>query len=333
MIPAGRRVVFVGAVHEAEPALDAVLRSGVEVAAVIMPSVDMAATLSGAVDLAPLARRFGVPVIRTANLNSPQDVEHLRKLAPDLIVVVGWTRLLRPEVLAIPRRGCVGFHASLLPKGRGRAPVNWAILRGETVTGNTMMYLAAEADAGDIIDQRTIAIEPEDTCATVYARVAQAGAEMLAQHMDGLLSGTAPRRPQGKDAGPLLPKRTADMGITDWNRPARAVHDWIRALTHPYPGAFTLWGRNKLFLWRSDAPAGKSTGADPGVIVGTEDEALIVATRDGCLRVTRVQDEGGAEESGASWWRRQGRVCQRFDPVDETESRRVLGLDVAGPRP
>jgi methionyl-tRNA formyltransferase len=254
----------------------------------------------------------------------------MRALAPDLIVVVGWTRLLGREILAIPRRGCVGFHASLLPNGRGRAPVNWAILRGETVTGNTFMYLAPEADSGDIIDQRSIAIGPEDTCATIYARVAQTGAEMLAQHLDGLLSGTAPRRPQGKGTGPLLPKRTPDMGITDWNRPARAVHDWIRALTHPYPGAFALWDGNKLFLWRSDPPEGIPAASDPGVILGAEDDAMVVAAQDGRVRVTRVQEAGGSEETGASWWRR--RQCRRFDAVAEAESRRALGLEVRAGR-
>ncbi len=328
-----RRVVFVGAVHEAEPALEAVLRSKAEVVAVVMPTAAMGAKQSGAVDLEPLARRFGVPVLRTDNLNSPQDVERLRKLAPDLIVVVGWTRLLGRDVLAIPPRGCVGFHASLLPAGRGRAPVNWAILRGDTVTGNTFMYLAAEADAGDIIDQRAIAIEPNDTCGTVYARVAQAGAEMLATHMDALLSGTAPRRPQGRGAGALLPKRTPDMGITDWNRPARAVHDWIRALTHPYPGAFARWNGNTLFLWRSELPTASSLVSEPGMILGAEGDAMIVSAQDGSVRVTRVQDAGGEEEAGASWWRRRGQQCRRFDPVDATEARHALGLDVVAPGP
>jgi methionyl-tRNA formyltransferase len=323
------RVVFVGAVHEAEAALAAVLQSAAEVVSVVTPTREIAGRLSGTVDLEPLARQFGVAVLRTPDLNSPDDIERLRMLSPDLIVVVGWTRLLGREVLAIPPRGCVGFHASLLPYGRGRAPVNWAILRGETMTGNTFMYLSPEADAGDIIDQRPVLIEPEDTCATVYAKVAQAGAEMLTEHLPGVLNGTAPRTPQGKAVGDPLPKRTPDMGITDWNRPARAVHDWIRALSHPYPGAFTFLEGKKVFLWYSDPPGnGAPAAIEPGVIQGVDGEALRVATRDGSIRITRVQEDGGPEETGASWLRRCGAGRRRFDPVDEKESRRALGLEV-----
>ncbi len=321
------RIVFVGAVHEAAPALAAVLRSEAEVAAVFTLTPRLAAKTSGAVDLEPLARPFGVSVLRTENLNAAENVERVRVLCPDLIVVVGWTRLLGPEILVIPPLGCVGFHASLLPHGRGRAPVNWAILRGETVTGNTLMYLAPEADAGDIIDQRSIPIESDDTCGTVYAKVAAAGAEMLALHLPALLRGTAPRRPQAKRVGELLPRRTPEMGITDWNRPARAVHDWIRALTHPYPGAFTFCEGRKLFLWRSDPPGPRGPIGEPGVILGADGEAVRVSACDGSIRVTHVQEDGSPEESGASWWRRRGWAGGRFDPVDKALARRALGLD------
>jgi hypothetical protein len=147
--PAGR-VIFVGAVHEAAPALAAVLASGAQTTEVVTLPAGRARTASGFVDLAPLARSRDVPVWRCTDLNAPESIEHVRRLRPDLIVVVGWTRLLCAALLAVPRHGCVGFHASLLPRYRGRAPVNWAILRGETVTGNTMMYLDAGADTGDI---------------------------------------------------------------------------------------------------------------------------------------------------------------------------------------
>ena len=132
------------------------------------------------------------------------------------MVVTGWTRLLSAELLGVPAHGVVGFHASLLPRYRGRAPVNWAILRGEAGTGNTMMYLDACTDTGDIIDQQAVPIAPDDTCATVYAKVGEAGAAMLGRHLRALLDGTAPRRAQGPADGPPLPKRTPGMGITDW---------------------------------------------------------------------------------------------------------------------
>jgi methionyl-tRNA formyltransferase len=325
------RVVFFGAVHEALPALHALQRPDVEVAAVVTPPSARARALSGYVDLEPVAVENRIPVVRTPDANDPRTVDLLARLAPDLIVAVGWTRLLGDALLAIPRRGCVGFHASLLPRHRGRAPVNWAILRGETLTGNTMMFLAPGADEGDIVDQRPVPIGAEDTCATVYARVAEAGAQMLTAHLPGLLTGTAPRRRQQHDTADLLPRRTPEMGITDWNRPANEIHDWIRALTSPYPGAFsTLAGRTVRF-WRSLPPTSAEPLASPGTVVGVEGDAVRIGALDGSILVTDVSVDDGRPEAAALWFSRTGiRPGTRFDPVDAAVARWARGL---GPRP
>ncbi|HEX6449152.1 MAG TPA: methionyl-tRNA formyltransferase [Trebonia sp.] len=339
---ASGRVVFVGAVHEAVPALGVLLASTAEVAEVVTLTAERAASTAGFVDLEPLAARFAVPVRRCADINAADSVEHIRELRPDLIVVTGWTRLLSPELLAVPRRGCVGFHASMLPRNRGRAPVNWAILRGETCTGNTMMFLSAGADAGDIIDQQPVRIEPADTCATVYDKVGAVGARMLRRHLPALLEGTAPRRPQepagngARGEHAMLPKRTPAMGVTDWNRPAHAVHDWIRALTRPYPGAFTFLDDRKVMLWASAVPprrprhGGQLTG-EPGQILGYESDGVWVATAGDSLLVTAMSEAGGEPESAADW----ARACSlcagdRFRPVSPATARWALGL---GPDP
>lgn len=335
-----RGIVFVGAVHEAEPALRALIDARADLAAVVTLTREGAARTSGAVDLAAVAGAAGVPVIRTDDLNAEPEVARVAALAPALIVVVGWTRLLSPALLAIPPRGCIGFHASLLPRHRGRAPVNWAILRGETETGNTMIFLEPDADTGDIVDQRAIAIGPEDTCGSVYAKVAEAGAFMLREHLPALLAGCAPRRPQDASAVSLLPRRTPEMGITDWNRTPREVHDWIRALTHPYPGAFALLGGRRVWLWSSQASAGGGGGsAAPGTVLGAEGEAVRIAARGGSVRVLRAQDEDGPEIDGAAWLARRagpgaGHPAMtrplRFDPVDPALARWARG---EGPRP
>lgn len=337
------RVMFVGAVHEAVPALSVLLDSEAEVIDVVTLPAARAGGAAGFVDLEPLAIARGVPVHRSADINSPGSVDRIRCMRPDLIVVTGWSRLLSGELLAVPRRGCVGFHASLLPHNRGRAPVNWAILRGETMTGNTMMYLDAGADTGDIIDQRPVRIEPSDTCATVYDKVGAAGADMLGYHLRALLDGTAPRCPQGRlegtrrTAGPPLPKRTPAMGITDWNRPAFAVHDWIRALTRPYPGAFAFLGDRKIMLWASALPSGATTFAadafvaGPGQVLGCEPHGVRVGTADGSLVLTALSDAGSAPEPAAGWARRNGlRAGDSFRPVSPATARWALGL---GPAP
>jgi len=326
----GKRVIFVGAVHEAVPALGVLLDSGVEITEVVTLPAERAASTSGFVDLEPLARAHGIEVRRCADINSADSVRRVRGLRPDLMVVAGWTRLLSAELLSVPPRGVVGFHASLLPRYRGRAPVNWAILRGEARTGNTMMYLDAGTDTGDIIDQQAVPIGPDDTCATVYAKVGEAGADMLGRHLRALLDGTAPRRPQGPADGPPLPKRTPGMGITDWNRPARAVHDWIRALTWPYPGAFGFLAGRKIMLWAS-ALGGAGAAGVAGAVLGWDEDGVRVATADGAILLSSMSDAGDAPGPAAAWAERNGlRPGGVFEPVPGDTAAWARGL---GPKP
>ncbi len=332
----GGRVIFVGAVHEAVPALGVLIDSEAEIAEVVTMPAERAGSTSGFVDLEPLAQAHGIAVRRCADINSAESVQRVRELRPDLMVVTGWTRLLSAELLGVPAHGVVGFHASLLPHYRGRAPVNWAILRGEAAAGNTMMYLDPGTDTGDIIDQQPVPITPEDTCATVYAKVGEAGAGMLGHHLPALLAGTAPRRPQGPADGPPLPKRTPGMGITDWNRPARAVHDWIRALTWPYPGAFTFLAGRKVMLWAS-ALAGPGGVADAGPggaageVLGWDADSVRVGTAAGVILLTSMSDADGAAGPAAAWAERNGlRPGDRFEPVSSETAAWALGL---GPKP
>jgi methionyl-tRNA formyltransferase len=326
----GKRVIFVGAVHEAVPALGVLLDSEAEIAEVVTLPADRAVGTSGFVDLQPLARAHGIVVRRCADINSAGSVQHVRELGPDLMVVTGWTRLLSAELLGVPPRGVVGFHASLLPRYRGRAPVNWAILRGEATTGNTMMYLDAGVDTGDIIDQQAVPIAVDDTCATVYVKVGEAGADMLGRHLRTLLDGTAPRRPQGPADGLPLPKRTPGMGITDWNRPARAVHDWIRALTWPYPGAFGFLAGRKIMLWTS-ALDGTGAGGAAGEVLGRGADGVRVATADGVILLTSMSDADDAPGPATAWAERNGlRPGDRFEPVPRETAAWALGQ---GPKP
>ncbi len=326
----GGRVIFVGAVHEAVPALSVLQDAEAEIAEIVTLPAERAASTSGFVDLDPLARTHGIPVRRCADINSAESVGRVRQLGPDLMVVTGWTRLLSAELLGVPRHGVVGFHASLLPDYRGRAPVNWAILRGETTAGNTMMYLDAGTDTGDIIDQQTLPITPDDTCATVYAKVGEAGADMLRRHLPALLDGTAPRRRQGPATGPPLPKRTPAMGITDWNRPARAIHDWIRALTWPYPGAFGFLAGRKVMLWASAAE--DSPGTRPaGEVLSWDTRGIRVSAAAGTVLLTSVSDADDGPVPAAAWAAGHGlRAGDGFDPVSPETAAWALGL---GPRP
>lgn len=284
------RVVLVGAVHEALPALSAVFEhADAELAAVVTLDDVEASKLSGAIDLASAAERRQVPVIRVSDVNNPKSVAAIRELDPALIVVAGWTRLIRQELLEVPSVGCVGFHASLLPHNRGRAPVNWAIIRGETQTGNTMMLLDGGVDTGGIIDQRSTPIFLNDTCKTVYERVGDLGAAMLTDNLGALLAGEAQIRVQEDERATHLPKRVPDMGITDWTRTPVEVHNWIRAQTSPYPGAFSWLDGRKIMLWSSLPPLEPTpTGRNPGEVEAIDASGIRIACGGGSIVVETI---------------------------------------------
>ncbi len=302
----GERVVFVGAVDEGRRCLEGLLAAGERFAGLVTLKEEWAVETSGAVPFDDLAERYAIPLLKVKNLNHPANVERLRAMRPGLLLVVGWTRLLGPEILALPPRGCVGFHASLLPKYRGRAPVNWAIINGESETGNTMIFLDDGVDTGDIIEQRRIPITPEDDCRTLYEKVSDSAVEMLLQHLPALKAGTAPRRRQDHSRATVMPRRRPEDGLIDWSAGARRLYDWVRALTHPYPGAFTFAGRAKIYIWRAMV-AEESGDTLPGVILElTPDEGILVGAGRGSLRLIRTQVGGEPEEPAGETARRLG---------------------------
>jgi methionyl-tRNA formyltransferase len=329
------RVVFIGAVHEAMNALAAVAHHPeVELSGVVTLSPELAANTSGVADIAGAARDLGLSPLLVEDVNAPSVVEHIQNLAPDLLVVVGWTRLIGVTLLQVPTMGCVGFHASLLPKNRGRAPVNWAIIRGESSTGNTMMLLDAGVDSGLIVDQRRVDITPDDTCQSVYERIATAGADMLRDNLGPLLRGEASLVRQDESSANMLPKRVPDMGVTDWTRSAQEIHDWVRGQTLPYPGAFTHFGGRRLMLWSSSLPAAPARGTldgEAGEVIGLSDEGFHVQTGEGRILISSVSWAGQAPAPAVDWAR--AAHLRRGDRFDLPPEDHVLWSLGAGPRP
>ena len=298
------RVLFVGAVVEGHRCLEALIDAGERVDAIVSLDPALASVTSGWVSFDDLAGRLGVPNLTVRDLNRPESVVQVAALAPDLIVVIGWTRLLGPELLKIPRLGAVGFHASLLPRYRGRAPVNWALINGERETGNTMFFLDEGVDTGDVIDQRRIPITDDDDCATLYEKVAASGTAMLLEHLPALKDGRAPRISQDHSLATVMPKRRPEDGRIDWTKGRRRLFDWVRALTHPYPGAFSELDGRRLFVWsaRPGSAAGPEPVSDtpPGIVVARPDGSVHVTTGDGTLELLRVQWQDGPEGDAAA---------------------------------
>jgi methionyl-tRNA formyltransferase len=254
-----------------------------------------------------LARTAGVPVLSPNTPNTPGMISHLAMLQPDLILSFYYRRLLCQALLAIPRLGAINLHGSLLPKYRGRAPVNWALVNGETHTGVTLHYMISQADAGDIIAQRVVPIAFEDTALTLFEKVAQAAVELFRETFPPIKAGTAACTPQDPAQATYFGGRTPDDGRIDWARPALGLYNLVRAVTIPYPGAFTACRGKKLYVWSSRLVP-DSTGAQwlPWTIVGAEPGGCLVSTGEGHLLLTQVQCEGEELLSGETWFHRAG---------------------------
>jgi methionyl-tRNA formyltransferase len=252
--------------------------------------------------VAGLAAAHKIPSYTPGDPNTPEFVEEIRRLRPDLIFSFYYRRLLCAPTLAIPRLGAINLHGSLLPKYRGRAPLNWVLIHGETITGVTLHYMDALADHGDIIAQRTVPIVIEDTALTLSRKLAAEARMLLAETYPLILTGRAPRIPQDHAGATTFARRTPADGLIDWSRSAWEIYNLIRAVTRPFPGAFTFLGDRRVILWRARPPRVRPAPAPPGTIVGiVEAGVLAVATGDGILEVTAIQAEGALEMDGTEF--------------------------------
>ena len=292
-----RSVVF--AYHDIGVAcLEALLASGDEVALVVTHA-DRPDENTWWRSVRALAEKHGVPVLVDPEVRSPTLAAQLRALAPDFVFSFMFRHLLPREVLEIPRAGALNLHPSALPGYRGRAPINWVLLRGETETGVTLHHMVERADRGDIVAQRRFPILEEDTALTLHRRAAAEAARLFIETYPRLRDGTAPRVPQDPAAASYFGSRRPEDGVIDWQWPARRIYDLVRAVTHPYPGAFTVHAGRRLFVWWARPEDGQA-GAEPGRLARSV-QAVRVGTGRGVLRLERVQAEGGDECDARTW--------------------------------
>lgn len=257
--------------------------------------------------VAELAHSAGLPVLSPTTPNTPAFVRFIRSLQPDVILSFYYRRLLSKALLAIPRLGGINLHGSLLPKYRGRSPVNWVLVNGETQTGVTLHYMTEEPDAGDIIAQRPVDIAFEDTALTLFKKVAQAALELFRETFPLVKADVAPRLPQDPAQATYFGGRTPEDGRIEWDRPALGLYNLVRAVTTPYPGAFTFLRGRRLYVWSSRVMQEGSSGKwPPGTILGVQDAGCQVATRESSLLLTQVQLQGEEVITGEALMRRYG---------------------------
>jgi methionyl-tRNA formyltransferase len=245
------------------------------------------------------ALQLGVPVEQPVTLKSAEAVERLKSCAPDLLVVVAYGIILPPPVLDVPRLGCLNIHASLLPRWRGAAPIQRAILAGDPRTGITIMKMDAGLDTGPMLLARPIDILPGETAGKLHDRLAALGAAAIVEAIEAWREGRISPVPQPSDGVTYAPKIRKEEAVIDWSQPAAEIARRVRAF-NPWPVAETRWRDQQLRIWEAE-PLPDAAGALPGDVVQASGGRLVVASGDGCLQLQEVQLAGRGKVSAAEF--------------------------------
>jgi methionyl-tRNA formyltransferase len=271
--------------------LKTLLSAGVEVPLVVTVEDDPRETQWYA-SVAAAARDYGLTVIAPNDANTPELEARIVALQPDLLFSFYYRALLGAPLLRAARRGALNMHGSLLPKFRGRAPVNWAILQGARETGVTLHYMVERADAGDIVDQLAVPILQDDEAREVFAKITVAAECVLARSLPGLLAGTAPRIPQVIEPGQYFGRRTPEDGRIAWTRSALEIHNLVRAVAPPFPGAFAAVGGERWEILRTRLSSASVPGPAP-LLFGADGECYAACGGGGVLRLLSAADSAG----------------------------------------
>lgn len=293
------RIVFMGTPAFAVPCLERLVEDGHDVVGVFCQPdkpVGRGYTMT-APPVKELALRCGLNIYQPQKLRDGTAVALLRELAPELIVVVAYGRILPLEILELPMYGCINLHGSLLPKYRGAAPIQWTVINGDAVAGVTSMYMAEGMDTGDMILREQTPLGENETSGELYSRLSVMGADCLSRTVSLIAEGKAPRIPQNETEATPAPMLQKSMGKLDWSANAVALHNLVRGL-NPWPGAYTTVGGKLLKLHATRIA--ESEGA-PGAI--TDAKKAIVACGSGALELVTVQPEGKSRMSGADFLR------------------------------
>ena len=287
------RVAFVGTVEGSRIALEALVSVGRPPGLLLTLPGAKAGRHSDHADLMPIARRAGIEVVETSDVNDEATLATLRQFAPDVILVIGWSQICGPQFRSIPARGCLGFHPAALPRLRGRGVIPWTILCNEKVTGSTLFWLDDGMDSGDILLQRLFDVAADETARTLYDKHTRNLSEMIVEATDFLEKGSAKGIQQDEQGASYCARRRAEDGLIDWRNSAVDIERLIRAVGDPYPGAFTFFGDRKIVVTRATVHpnAGRYIGLTGQVQVYTKAGFLVLCGDGNCLEVSDWQGD------------------------------------------
>jgi methionyl-tRNA formyltransferase len=297
-------VIFWGTPLFAAPVLKALLLAGENVVAVVTqpdkPSGRGQKLSHGPVK--EIARAHDLPVLQPVRLKDPAFTGTLRELAPEIMAVAAYGRILTPEILALPAIGCLNVHASLLPQYRGAAPITWALIRGERETGVTIMWMEYELDSGPIFLQDKVTIQEDDDAGTLSVKLAEGGASLLVEALELLRQGKAVRKAQPEEGISYAPPISPQMRRLNWQQAAPDVSGWIRGLS-PKPGAFTTFKGERLKLFGARVRTERGSLGPPGAVLGLCSEGVEIACGQGSIIVKELQLAGSKRHPAADFWR------------------------------
>ncbi len=286
------KVIFMGTPDFSVGTLEALIKAGHEVVlAVTQP--DKPKGRGKEMQFTPVkecAMRYGIPVFQPVKVRQPECIEELRKYQADIMVVVAFGQILPKEILEMTPYGCVNVHASLLPKYRGAAPIQWAIINGETESGVTTMQMNEGLDTGDMLLKTVIPFEEKETGGSLHDKLAEAGAKLCVETLEGLQAGSIVPEPQGEMTTSYAKMLDKQLGNIDWKQSAVEIERLIRGLS-PWPSAYTNWNGKTMKIWSANAQEGIKS-AEEGTIVRVEKDAFYVQTGDGHLKITELQIPG-----------------------------------------
>lgn len=300
------KVVFMGTPDFSVPTLEALYNNGYEISLVISQA-DKAKGRGKKIIFTPIKERalqLGLRVFQPDNINSIESIDIIRKEAPDIIVVVAYGQILKEDILNIPKLGCINVHASLLPKYRGAAPINWAIINGEKNTGVTTMIMEKGLDSGDMLLKKVIEIHPEETAGELHDRLMKLGANLLIETLHKLKEESLYSIPQMHEVATYAPIMTKELGRINWNEKAENIRNLVRG-TQPWPGAYTTYKNNNIKVLEVDVVEKFSNGKC-GKVIKVNNEGIFVNALDNCIVIKKIQFPGKKGMSVSEFLRGNG---------------------------
>ena len=287
------KIAFIGGVKFSHELLSHIIQKGWKISVLFSFNDSKIKHYSDLDSFDNITKKYEIRHNKVDNINDPENIELLKKINPDLILVMGWSQLLKNEIIQIPRLGVIGSHPTELPKYRGRSPLPWSIIKDLKESALTFFYIKDGIDDGDILDQKKFVINNNDTATTLYDKIISLGKQMLEENLPLIEKGTSKkiRQDQSKFIESWS-KRSPDDGQINWNEDCKTIQTLIRASTHPYPGAFTNFRGKKLKIWKADYD--QSQNAEPGKIIKIN-SIVKVGTGKGVLLIKNASIDDGEE--------------------------------------